>query len=92
VEAGREKFWTLPLLSCCMPNARFVEIESRLSHEGPWERYVEEIVTFLEKADDCAIDAHAQAGVRGDSTYTYRCGGSAICQVNQAAWPIARPL
>jgi pimeloyl-ACP methyl ester carboxylesterase len=48
------------MLAQSIPNARFVEIESRnhfpLSHEASWERYVEEIERFIEQGDG-AIDA-----------------------------------
>jgi pimeloyl-ACP methyl ester carboxylesterase/DNA-binding winged helix-turn-helix (wHTH) protein len=41
------------MLAQGIPNARFVEIESRnhfpLSHEASWERYVEEVLGFIDK-------------------------------------------
>jgi pimeloyl-ACP methyl ester carboxylesterase/DNA-binding winged helix-turn-helix (wHTH) protein len=51
-----------------IPNARFVEIDSRnhfpLSHEPSWERYVSEIVGFIKDARHGAIDAQHQPRVQ----------------------------
>src|SRR5436305_4717261 len=49
------------MLAQQIPNARFVEIDSRnhfpLAHEASWEGYLEEILNFLERNQDNAREA-----------------------------------